>query len=532
MDGGFSNFLWNKFKEDSAFALYQPFFVCMAAGNLDSSDFHYCISQEVYFLQAFQEVYELIEKYVDEEIAKETIGHLKELVRKKILIKETHTGELKGATSEYITFLSKTASGQVKMGSPYKYTETDYDKTKLATYTFGAIAPCIRLYTHICNEIKPFMDPDSSNFYKQWFEMFSSQQHEEAVKLPEKLLDDLSVSSTSEELEMIEAVYYQAMKHMMEFFAAQPVSQQTVVPLCRVPNDHSERYLTIFCDFDSTFFSFDSFAILAEAIVRISPDSKEKWEALSSQYAEEFEQCVESITSGEAANNFDYEGIRDVLEQVGEFEKKQNVSLEELELLKGLSPEDINVVAHRFAFQEGCETFLQSVQNENPKPDVHVISYSWSGNIIRSVFASGGLDAMISNVHSNELAFEDDVTTGEIVKNVETPLEKLQVFIDILKDRKGEGNHLTVYIGAKVSDLLCLLEADIGIVIGSSPSLRKVGDQFGVSFEPLFSGVVGKQKEVTDEAFASIWKPLSGTLYTVSSWFEIRAFILGWKNHS
>jgi len=85
---------------------------------------------------------------------------------------------------------------------------------------------------------------------------------------------------------------------------------------------------------------------------------------------------------------------------------------------------------------------------------------------------------------------------------------------------------LTVYIGDSVGDLLCLLEADVGIVLGSSSSLRRIGSHFGVSFIPLFPGVVKKQKECV-EGSSSSWKGLSGILYTVSSWAEIHDFILG-----
>lgn len=131
------------------------------------------------------------------------------------------------------------------------------------------------------------------------------------------------------------------------------------------------------------------------------------------------------------------------------------------------------------------------------------------------------------NVHSNELAYEDFVTTGEIIKKLESPIEKLQAFNDILKDSSREVENLTVYIGGSVGDLLGLLEADIGIVIGSSSSLRKLGDQFGVKFVPLFSGLVRKQKELA-EGKSFNWKPLSGILYTVSCWAEIEAFILGY----
>lgn len=77
-----------------------------------------------------------------------------------------------------------------------------------------------------------------------------------------------------------------------------------------------------------------------------------------------------------------------------------------------------------------------------------------------------------------------------------------------------------------MGDLLCLLEADVGIVIGSSASLRRVGSHFGVSFVPLFPSLVAKQRQVTDESMPG-WKGLSGVLYTVTSWAEINSFILG-----
>ena len=132
----------------------------------------------------------------------------------------------------------------------------------------------------------------------------------------------------------------------------------------------------------------------------------------------------------------------------------------------------------------------------------------------------------VLNIHANELIFEESISTGEIVNKVESPMDKAQAFNDILKNYSDDRKNLTVYIGDSVGDLLCLLQADIGIVVGSSGSLRSVGSQFGVSFVPLFPGLVRKQKESDGES--PNWKGLSGILYTVSSWSEIHAYILGW----
>lgn len=139
-------------------------------------------------------------------------------------------------------------------------------------------------------------------------------------------MDKLSVSLTGEELEVIEKLYHQAIKLEVEFFAAQPISQPTIVPLSR-GHDLTERHLTIFCDFDLTCAAFDSSAILAEIAIITAPkedldgyesqlarmssaDLRKTWNVLSTQYTEEFEQCVESITSSETGliTNF-YHGL-------------------------------------------------------------------------------------------------------------------------------------------------------------------------------------------------------------------------------
>ena len=129
------------------------------------------------------------------------------------------------------------------------------------------------------------------------------------------MLDKLSISLTGEELEVIEKLYHQALKLEVDFFATQPISQQTIVPLARV-HDPAEYRLNIFCDFDLTCTAFDSAAILAEMAIITAPpkadsdesetqlvrmssaDLRSTWGALSTQYTEEYEQCIESMMDG------------------------------------------------------------------------------------------------------------------------------------------------------------------------------------------------------------------------------------------
>ncbi|KAG1359688.1 putative Bifunctional TH2 protein, mitochondrial [Cocos nucifera] len=110
---------------------------------------------------------------------------------------------------------------------------------------------------------------------------------------------------------------------------------------------------------------------------------------------------------------------------------------------------------------------------------------------------------------------------------MESPMDKVEAFKSILSNLGSNGRHLSVYIGDSVGDLLCLLEADVGIVIGSSTSLCRVGKQFGVSFVPLFPGLVNKQRQFNGKDSCS-WKGLSGVLYTTTSWFALKMEMLYW----
>ncbi|XP_059660171.1 bifunctional TH2 protein, mitochondrial-like isoform X2 [Cornus florida] len=446
------------------------------------------------------------------------------------------------ATVKYTDFLLATASGKVEGEKFPGKIATPFEKTKVAAYILGAMAPCLRLYVFISKEIQALIDPESNHIYRKWIDSFSSQKFEESAMQIEDLLDKLSISLTGEELEVIERLYHQATKLGVSFFSAQPIVQQTIVPFSRV-HDHAEYNLTIFCDFDKTCTSVDSSALLAEIAIRTAPkadvsggetqlarmssaDLRSTISILSGQYMEEYEQCMENIMPSETAGEFDYGGLCKALEQISCFEKRANSRVIQSGVLKGLNLEDIKWAGEHLILQDGCREFFQEgIKNENMKADVHVLSYCWCGDLIRSAFSSGDLNTL--TVHSNELAYEEFTTTGGIITKMESPLEKLQAFNDILKGGSKEGENLTIYIGGSVGDLLCLLEADVGIVIGpSSSNLRRLGNQFGISFVPLFSGLVKKQRELS-EGGPSNWKGLSGILYTVSSWAEIHAFVFG-----
>lgn len=524
----------------------------MASGNLRVQSFRHYISQDVHFLKAFAHAYELAEECADDDEDKIAISELRKTVLEELKLHDSFVQEwgsdtgnespLNSATVKYTDFLLATASGKVEgVKGPGKLA-TPFEKTKIAAYTLGAMTPCMKLYAFLGKELQALLGPDdNSHPYKKWIDSYSSQGFQASTLQIEDLLDKLSVSLTGEELYIIEKLYQQAMRLEIEFFLAQSLSQPTVAPLSRQLNPAEWRFM-LFSDFDLTCTVVDSSAILAEIAIVTAPksdqnlsegqlvrmssaDLRNTWGALSREYTEEYEQCIENVLETKNEGEFSYEILHKSLELLSDFENKANARVVDSGVLKGINLEDIRKAGERIILQDGCINFFQKVvQSENLDVNVHVLSYCWCGDLIRSAFSSGGLQAV--NIHANEFKYEESISTGEIVKKVESPIDKVQAFSEMLKNSSDDKKSLSVYIGDSVGDLLCLLRADIGIVVGSSSSLRRVGSHFGVSFVPLFQGLVNKQKELAEESSFK-WKPQPGVLFTASSWAEVHAFVLG-----
>ncbi|XP_062195678.1 bifunctional TH2 protein, mitochondrial-like isoform X2 [Phragmites australis] len=537
---------------EAAFASYTPFLLSVAAGNLRLDSFRHYIAQDAHFLHAFARAYEMAEECAADDDERATIAALRKAVLQELnlhasVLQEWGVDPTKEippspATTKYTDFLLATAAGKVDGAKGSDKMVTPFEKTKIAAYTVGAMTPCMKLYAYLGKELTVFLKQDENHPYKKWVNTYGSSDFEDNALQIEELLDKLSVSLTGEELEVIGKLYQQAMRLEVEFFSAQPVDQPVVAPLSRYCDPKYK--LLVFSDFDLTCTSVDSSAILAEIAILShqkasqsgtdntlnhtkSADLRNSWNIISKQYMEEYEQCMERLLPPDEARSLDYDQLYKGLEVLAEFEKLANSRVVDSGVLRGMNLEDIRKAGERLILQDGCRDFFQKIgkTREGLNLDIHVLSYCWCAELIRSAFSSVGcLDGL--NIHSNEFAFEGSVSTGQIERKMQSPIDKVEKLKSIKSDTDSTSPLLSVYIGDSVGDLLCLLEADIGIVVGSSTTLRRVGKQFGVSFVPLFPGLVDKQRQLTEQE-ASMFKVRSGVLYTVSSWSEIHAFILG-----
>ncbi|PON54599.1 heme oxygenase [Trema orientale] len=331
-----------------------------------------------------------------------------------------------------------TASGRVE-GK-----QVPSNSTQVAAYIIAAIAPVMRLYAHIADMILTYLQRDATKEpYRKWLEYYRSEEIEDIAQKNEDLLGILCTPLTEEELEITERLCHKAIKLHVEFLASQPMFQRTVVPLFSL-QDPNMTQLTIFSNFDMTCSVDHYHAMLGQIAIATSTSSQppedlgNEFDVISNQYREGYERCMESISSCAPGkeNEFDYDRLKNALEKFVEFEKKTHAKLEESGILKGLSLDGIKKAGQEsLILSDGCREFFKMiVKNKNPSLDVHVISYCLSDDLIRSAFSSD-LEAL--NIHSNDLVYNEySVTTGEIVKKLESPFDKFKTFKKILEEYK------------------------------------------------------------------------------------------------
>ncbi|RZC72781.1 hypothetical protein C5167_048261 [Papaver somniferum] len=402
------------------------------------------------------------------------------------------------------------------------------------------MTPSLRLYAFLSKEMQTLVSADvNSHPYSKWFKEYSYKRFKASYRDAEELLDKLCYSLSQEEIQVIKRLYRHAMRLEMDFFYS-PQSEQTLILPIYPKLDAKKERLMLFADFDFTCTSVASLEILAniEILSAQKPDQQRQgedrdghsqiasidlrktWELLSQQYTLENENFKKEIMLGKKADSFDsYGGLYSAFEKLSSPKGKAVSRIFDSGVLKGISLEDIKQAGNCMKLHNGCLNFFEKVNNL----DVSVIVMScWSGNLTRSAL-SGGLDML--EVDGNEFSYADGIFTGEVTCQAhQSPMAKVEYFEDMVAKNAQEHVRIprSVYIGDSVSDLLCLLTADIGIVIGSNKSLIEVGNHYGITFLPLYAGVVKEQKKRLDTDDPVVWKGgLCGILYTVTSWVLI-----------
>lgn len=81
-----------------------------------------------------------------------------------------------------------------------------------------------------------------------------------------------------------------------------------------------------------------------------------------------------------------------------------------------------------------------------------------------------------------ELEYDQhQVSTGGVISRIQSAADKEERLEKIRRDTRGS----IVYVGDSLNDLLSLLAADVGILVGRSTSMRKIAKHYGIPIIPM-----------------------------------------------
>lgn len=173
------------------------------------------------------------------------------------------------------------------------------------------------------------------------------------------------------------------------------------------------------------------------------------------------------------------------------------------------------------ALRDGCVDALNAAVAEGW--ELGILSICWCPSVIRAYLPllgeRHGVGGDVPRLWSNRI----DESSGAIANDVDGAAAKRRI-IDSLKrddavgEGEGEAARRVVYIGDSTTDLLAMLAADVGILIGESRSARDVARQYGVRILPLAS-VVSDEPE---GALAALCAAEEKTIWEAASWADVR----------
>lgn len=287
-------------------------------------------------------------------------------------------------------------------------------------------------------------------------------------------------------------------------------------------------------DFDATCTVEDTTGLYYRATdtYRSASDAESKtidkeWESLGNTYLkghkETIKRLLEKVPHSENGN-LNIEGLKSFLMETHKFDSESTKNVEASGLLAGISKEGIQQIAKKVQLSPGCVEVLGQINLP-----LNLISFNWSKDLIQIVL--GQLKHL--RISGNNFPTEDNKSTGQIDDHVSTSLDKEFEFMRLVEGEETEG--LTVYIGDSIGDLLPLLKADVGIVIGNSNTMRKVAKAFGIKLLPLFELYNHHESCCSVQYDSSIAisskSDNNGVLYEAKSWHEIGELLLGNRLH-
>ncbi|RIA98570.1 hypothetical protein C1645_870650 [Glomus cerebriforme] len=183
-----------------------------------------------------------------------------------------------------------------------------------------------------------------------------------------------------------------------------------------------------------------------------------------------------------------------------------------LDILRNFISKEQSQNCHDYVLlEEPNSTFTNEITGRN----LYIISTNWSKDIIL-----GSLFELTSenkfdreNIFSNDLVFNnDDCSIGKLDRKVLCANDKLKIFSQLNTSK----SNMSVYIGDSDTDLPCLLQADIGIIMGNNRSLTKHCYKYEIE---IVEGLADFESCNIDDLYGE--SEQRNKLYRIQTWKEI-----------
>ena len=395
----------------------------------------------------------------------------------------------------------------------------------------------------------------SCSFFPKRFRRDHSRHHHHHHPCPHHSRIHLSHA------EKLQKYYRTALRLEVDFFAAQPFT----------PPPRPITLLVV--DFDDTCTTEDTTSMILRAAIhsaaQSSPDpatamqqGEEKLRWLVENYMNRRGTLLEEIlpphpidthsstggalTDEEAPDEFDMAWLGDFMDRLSDFDREMNAVVLSSGALAGLKRGRLSQVGSTITMRPGCLELLQRAVDAGVP--TAIVSVNWSSELVAAALSQHGLPVITAGgaggtragvegapippgalvIHSNDLEYFGDESTGGMKRRCECATDKGRIFEDLLLGLAAEGQAaeggISVYIGDSMTDIPALISADVGVLMGTNRLVRQVAAVAGIPLRPLVAYPVGSSTSNYDGNAGGGGEPI---LYETSSWDEVTSFLFG-----
>ncbi|OQR99817.1 hypothetical protein ACHHYP_04328 [Achlya hypogyna] len=256
------------------------------------------------------------------------------------------------------------------------------------------------------------------------------------------------------------------------------------------------RPWVVCADFDDTISAGDTISDLATLACMARRASLAVWTTLTQQYMDEYGLVMAGIPRTlSPPRPYDPVSLQHFLANFAAVDKASIDRVVASSVLAGLSrPAIVAGAKARVTLQPGAAAVLSA----SAHPLV-IVSSNWSVDWLTSAMDTIPFDGIVTN----DLAFgPGGISTGHLVLRMQSPNDKAACVARLQREREAAA----IFIGDGVNDLLALLQADVGFLLGGpATSAARVATHFGIRIETL------KYNEATLESLSATAKAAKAT---------------------